>query len=245
MSQEALAERLSLTRSKLSALENGQTRAPQPEDLVACSEFFGISIDSLLKIDLTTLGELKLRELEAGNDVYMTGSRVRVLAITVNNENRENIEYVPVKAKAGYRSGYNDPQYIAELPKFNIPNLPHGSTYRIFPTTGDSMQPIPEGSDIVAKYVEDWTSLKPDSPCIVILKGEQDFVFKQVTVGKGKILLKSYNDLYVPYEVEAGEVLEIWKLVKYLTDEIPEKTSGMRQLLEMVRDIKSSLEDKK
>src|SRR5690606_25437200 len=118
MSQEALAERLSLTRSKLSALENGQTRAPQPEDLVACSEFFGISIDSLLKIDLATLGELKLRELEAGNDVYMTGSRVRVLAITVNNENRENIEYVPVKAKAGYRSGYNDPQYIAELPKF-------------------------------------------------------------------------------------------------------------------------------
>ena len=67
MSQEALAERLSLTRSKLSALENGQTRAPQPEDLVACSEFFGISIDSLLKIDLTTLGELKLRELEAAS----------------------------------------------------------------------------------------------------------------------------------------------------------------------------------
>lgn len=245
MSQEALAAKINLSRSKLNALENGQTKAPQPGDLIASSEFFGISIDSLLKVDLAKLGELKLRELEAGNDVYMTGTQVRVLAITVNKENKENIEYVPIKARAGYRSGYNDPQYLAELPKFSIPNLPRGYTYRIFPTVGDSMEPIPEGSDIVTRYVEDWTSLKQDSPCIVILKGEQDFVFKQVTVGAGKILLKSFNDLYASYEVDAGDVLELWKLVKYMTDEIPEKTSGMRQLLEMVHDIKDRLEDKK
>lgn len=56
-------------------------------------------------------------------------------------------------------------------------NLLWGGTYRMFPTTGDSMLPIPEGSDVVARYVQDWKTLKPDRHCIVILKGEQDFVF--------------------------------------------------------------------
>src|SRR5690606_40737116 len=86
------------------------------------SDYFHVSVDSMLKVDLTKLGELKLRELEAGNDVYIKGGNLRVLAISVDKSNNENVEYVPVKAKAGYASGgYNDPEYIAGLPKFSMP----------------------------------------------------------------------------------------------------------------------------
>ncbi|HEV7348019.1 XRE family transcriptional regulator [Telluribacter sp.] len=235
LSQEALAEQLGLTRSKLNALENGQTKAPQPEDYLKFSDFFKISVDSLLKIDLSRLSELKLRELEAGNDVYMTGSQIRVLAITVDKENRENVEYVPVKAKAGYRSGYADPEYLAALPRFSLPNLPQGHTYRMFPITGDSMLPIPEGSDVVGQYVEDWKSIRPGTPCILILKGDQDFVFKEVTVQPdGGLLLRSYNMLYEPYTVRAEEVLEIWKFHSYQSREIPSAESNMEQLLKLM-----------
>ncbi|HEY3389742.1 MAG TPA: helix-turn-helix transcriptional regulator, partial [Prolixibacteraceae bacterium] len=110
LSQETLAARLGLTRAKLAAIEGGNTRSPQPEDYLNFSEFFKISIDSLLKIDLSKLGELKIRELEAGNDVYIRGGNLRVLAISVDKSNNENVEYVPVKAKAGYMAGYNDPE---------------------------------------------------------------------------------------------------------------------------------------
>src|SRR3546814_6005241 len=44
---------------------------------------------------------------------------VRVLSITVDGDDKENIELVPVKASAGYLNGYADPEYIAELPKFS------------------------------------------------------------------------------------------------------------------------------
>lgn len=239
MSQEALSAALGLTRAKLAALEAGNTKSPQPEDYLNFSDFFSISVDSLLRIDLSRLGELKLRELEAGNDVYIKGGNLRVLAISVDRENNEHVEYVPVKAKAGYVAGYNDPEFIATLPKYNLPNLPRSGTYRIFPTVGDSMLPIPEGSDITGQYVADWQGVRPDTPCIVILKGQQDFVFKLVTLqADGMLLLRSLNPAYEPYRVAAGDVLEIWKFHAFTSRELPEPETDMQQLMRMVRELK-------
>jgi len=241
LSQEELAQALDIKREKLQALESGRTKNPVMEDLINFSEYFNLSIDSILKVDLTRLGELKLRELEAGNDVYMTGSKIRVLAITVNSDNKENVEYVPIKAKAGYRTGYNDPEYIATLPKFNFPELPKGATYRVFPTVGDSMLPIPEDSQILSSYVENWKDIKPKTLCIVILKGEQDFVFKQVSLHKQGLLLESLNKAYDPYIVPVSEVLELWQFYSYQTREIPNGQTDIQELKSMIKDLQQHL----
>lgn len=243
ISQQDLAEKLGITRAKLAAIEAGNTKSPQPEDYLNFSGFFAISIDTLLKIELSKLGELKIRELEAGNDVYIKGGNLRVLAISVDRNNNEHVEYVPIKAKAGYAAGYADPAYIAALPKYSVPNLPTGDTYRIFTISGDSMLPISEGSDITGKYVEDWTAIKPDTPCIVILKGEQDVVFKMVTVhADGTLLLRSLNPLYDPYTVEADEVLEIWKFHAYTSRDFPEGQSDMAAMLSAIRSLESKMD---
>ncbi|RIH62811.1 helix-turn-helix domain-containing protein [Mariniphaga sediminis] len=242
ISQESLASRLGLTRAKIAAIEAGNTKSPQPEDYLNFSDFFKISIDTLLKVDLSKLGELKMRELESGNDVYIRGGNLRVLAISVDQSNNENVEYVPVKAKAGYMAGYNDPEFIAGLPKYSVPNLPTQGTFRIFPSTGDSMLPVPEGSDIIAQYVPDWTTMRPDTPCIVILKGQQDFVFKMVTVNKnGTILLKSLNPEYKPYLVESGDVMEIWRFYAYTSREFPEARSEMATILEAIKKLEEKI----
>jgi Predicted transcriptional regulators len=237
LTQEHMANILGISRSKLNALESGQTKAPQPEDFLNYSEYFKISVDTLLKVDLSKMGELKLRQLEAGNDIYMTGSKLRVLAISVDKNNRENLEYVPIKAKAGYRAGFNDPEYIANLPKFLLPNLPKGATFRMFPTTGDSMLPIPEGSDIVCRYLENWANLKPRTLCIAVLKGEQDFVFKQVTLQEKGLLMESLNTTYQPYIVPISEVLELWEFYSYQTREIPESKTDMHHISVAVNQI--------
>lgn len=238
MSQEELAAVLDLSRNKLQALESGKTVNPSVIDFVKFSDFFKVSVDSLLRVDLARLGELKLKELLAGNDVYMTGSKIRVLAITVDKENKENAEYVPIKAKAGYTTGYNDPEFIAGLPKFSLPNLPGSGTYRMFPTTGDSMLPIPENSEVIAQYVEDWKSLKPATPCIVILKG-QDFVFKLVTIlNDGTILLESLNKKFTPYTVKSEDVLEVWKYYKHQTDTLPAPDTDLQEIKSLILDLK-------
>jgi len=239
LTQEGLAQILDLARNKLMALESGKTKNPAALDLVKFSEYFKISINILLKEDLRKFSEFDLRRLQENNDPYLKGSQLRVLAITVDKENKENTEYVPIKAKAGYSAGYNDPEFIAKLPKFSLPNLPKSGTFRMFPTTGDSMLPIPEKSDVIAQYVEDWKDLKADTPCIIILKSTQDFVFKLVTIQEDStVLLKSLNRNYEPYAVEAENILEIWKYVKHQTDIIPEVETDLQEIKQMILSLK-------
>jgi len=210
------------------------------EDLIKFSEYFKISIDTLLKVDLAKLGELKLRELEAGNDVYISGGRIRVLSISVDSRNKENVEFVPLKAKAGYLNGYNDPEYIAQLPKFSMPQLPNNKTFRVFPTEGDSMLPIPENCLVITEYVADWNGLK-DTPCIVIMRNEQSFLFKIVSSRietNRTLLLHSLNPAYEDKEVFAGDVAEVWKYHSYITDVIPSSETMMQELLRTVNEIR-------
>ncbi len=242
-SQDELAERLGITRSKLNAHENGKTVNPTAEDLIAFSGFFKMSIDSLLKVDLRRLSELKLRELESGNDHFATGSKIRVLATTVDGANRENIEYVPIKAKAGYLAGHTDPEFIATLPRFSMPQLPGGRTYRMFPTSGRSMLPIPEGSLIITEYVQDWTGIKDETLCILILKSAgADFVFKQVInfiKESRSLLLQSLNhEEFAPYEVPVSDVLEVWRFVSYVSNEVPAGNITLGQIAQSLKDIK-------
>jgi transcriptional regulator with XRE-family HTH domain len=244
LSQETLSEKLGITRVKLNAHESGRTANPTIDDLINFSEFFRMSIDSLLKIDLTKLSEQKMKDLEEGSELFMKGSNIRVLAITVDKDEKENIEYVPVKAKAGYRSGYSDPEFLATLPKFNLPNLPKNGTFRMFPTVGDSMLPIPEGSDIITRYIQDWTKVKAETPCIVILKGEQDFVFKQVTINKdGTMVLQSFNKQYFAYTVHISEVLELWEYYSFHSRQLPEPQTDMQQLMKMLQDMQMEIKE--
>ena len=104
------------------------------------------------------------------------------------------------------------------------------------------MLPIPEKSDIITEYVQDWKSLKPNTLCIVILKGDQDFVFKQVTVRDGgSIFLVSLNTLYKPYSVEAEDVLEIWKYRSYHSQSLPSVASNQDQIMKVLLSIKDEV----
>lgn len=243
MSQEHLAQALGMTRAKLAALELGNTKAPPPEDYLTIANFFKMSIDTLFKIDLTKIGELKLRELEAGHDVYMKGGNLRVLAISVDRSNQEHVEYVPVKAQAGYATGYHDPEFIKALPKYALPNVPKTGTFRIFPTVGDSMLPFPEGSEILARYVADWTSLKPDTLCIVVLKTEQNVVFKLLTtdLSAGKATLRSLNPLYIPYQVALEDIAEVWEYYAYTSQTIPQPSTDLDQVLQAIQRLEQSV----
>lgn len=241
-SQERQAELLGFTRSKLSALEIGQTENPALADVITIAEFFKISVDDLLKSDLNSWSELELRKLETGGLEYISGKKMRLLSITVNGENKENLEYVPVKAKAGYLAGHADPDFIAALPKFTLPNLPDG-TFRMFPISGDSMLPLPSGSEVICRYVEDWRKIKPCTACILILNDTQDFVFKFVTMEDGRFLLESLNPEFKPYTVEVADVLEIWQFHSYQSKQMPEPMAELGMigslLKEMREDIKS------
>src|SRR5436190_19606830 len=102
--QDVVARELGMSRSTLNSYENGSVKNPTLDALMGFSKYFKVSIDTLVKVDLGKLSQFQLSELLKGNDVYITGSKLRVLATTVDSSNNENIEMVPLKAKAGYKN---------------------------------------------------------------------------------------------------------------------------------------------
>ncbi len=230
--QDDIAFALNMKRSTLSGYENGVAQ-PGLEALVLFSGYYNVSIDTLVKTDLGGLSESQLRQLERGYDVYMTGSRLRILATTVDQHNEENIELVSEKAKAGYRSGFADPEFIKVLPTFQMPFLSRQKKYRTFQVSGDSMLPIPDGSWVTCEFVQNWQLIR-NRHAYVIHTLDDGVVFKvaeNLIRTEGTLRLHSLNPLYEPYEVHVNQIREVWKFVNYISSEMPEAANTFNERL--------------
>jgi transcriptional regulator with XRE-family HTH domain len=243
--QDVVAGELSMSRSTLNSYENGSIKNPTLDALMLFSKYFRLSIDTMVKVDLSKLSDFQLSELERGNDVYVTGSRLRVIATTVDSQNRENIEVVPLKAKAGYRAGFADPEFIKKLPTFQLPLLLSDRKYRMFQISGDSMLPIPDKSWVIGEYLENWYDIK-DGDAYIILTQEEGLVFK-VAVNqlkkKKNLVLKSLNTTYEPYELHIGEIREVWKFCNYISNTLPDnslmKDEVLSKIIKLEQEVKS------
>lgn len=242
ITQDEVAQALGMKRPTYSGYENGVAE-PDIESLILFSNYFHISIDTLLKIDLLKLSDFQLSELERGYDVYLRGTNIRVLATTVDNKNEENIELVPEKAKAGYTTGFADPEYINELPKFQLPFLSKQKKYRTFQLTGDSMLPIPHGSWVTGEYVINWHTIISGN-AYIILTIDEGIVFKIVEnllTTDQKLVLYSLNPLYKPYEVHVSQIKEVWQFVHFISSQIPEPPSTEAEIIQLLKEIKNDL----
>lgn len=240
--QDDVAFALNMKRSTLSGYEN-EVSLPTIQALVAFSRYYGVAIDTLLKIDLRTLTESQFSQLERGGDVYLKGSNLRVLATTVNAKNEENIELVSEKAKAGYATGFADPEFIKELPVFRLPFLSRQKKYRTFQLNGDSMLPIPDGSYVTGEFVQDWNTIVNGHGYIVFTI-DDGIVFKIVENlldTEHKLRLYSLNPVYEPFDVNGSEIKEVWKFVNYISSEIPDPMIPPDELIRTVAGLKNDL----
>jgi phage repressor protein C with HTH and peptisase S24 domain len=124
-----------------------------------------------------------------------------------------------VKAAAGYLAGYADPEFLDELNTFTLPMLAPGD-YRAFEIIGDSMLPTPSGSVIVGEKVASFKEVK-NSNTYIVVSNSDGVVYKRIITnddrskeGNGdRLTLLSDNPLYEPYQVNATDIVEIWKAV--------------------------------
>jgi transcriptional regulator with XRE-family HTH domain len=241
--QDDVAFALEMKRPILSGYENGVAQ-PNVNVLISFSMYFNIAIDTLVKVDLTELSENQISQIERGFDIYVKGSNLRVLTATLDKYNEENIELVSEKAKAGYRSGFADPDYIKVLPTFQLPFLSKQKKYRTFQISGDSMQPILDGSYVTGEYVVDWTSIR-DGQAYIILTMDDGVVFKiaenKIKTDK-KLTLHSLNSLYDFYDIDVRDIKEIWKFVNYISSEMPEPNQEKQDLVNTVKQLRKEVQ---
>jgi phage repressor protein C with HTH and peptisase S24 domain len=221
LSQEAAGKAIGLSRFDINNYESDNSN-PSVDKLLKISGYFKFNINTLLTIRLDKLSKPKLEALRSN---YLTkDGGLQVLTTTVDINNKDNIDLVDVKARAGYMAGYADQQFIERLPKFHLPHfiLPKDKTYRAFQIDGDSMLPVRSGSWITCYYVENLKEIK-DGHGYVLITHDEGVVFKLVysrVKEKETLLLVSLNPAYAPYEINIREVKEIWKFALKFSDQI-------------------------
>ena len=228
LTQREFAERLGLKQATIGAYEEGRATPPLT-CLTDVSRLFKVSLDNLIGADLSGLPEKSWR---------VSGKpRKEVLAITVDIHNKENVELVTQKASAGYLSGFQDPEFVKDLPKISLPVLPKNRTYRAFEIQGDSMLPVLPGSIIFAEYVDDVNTIKNGKLYILVTR-QDGIVFKRVFNFAGqerKLLLVSDNRLYQPFGVDVDDVLEIWAAKAFFSSQFPDAEGpGASPMLEQL-----------
>jgi len=233
-----MADQIGIKRSLLGAYEEGRAD-PRISNLLKFSEIFNLTVDQLIGADLATNGNSKV-----GERLDQDKNNLKVLSITVDRNDRENIELVPVKAQAGYTSGFADPEYISELEVFQLPFLSGEKKYRTFQLQGDSMLPIPEKAWVTGEYVLNWKELKTGEACVVLTM-DDGLVFKIIEnriEQEGRLILYSLNPFYEPYEINVSQIREIWKFIHFISQEIPEPVVPENQLVRTVANLKQDIE---
>ncbi|WGD35818.1 LexA family transcriptional regulator [Olleya sp. YS] len=221
----AFSKRIGVTGTTIDSIVNGRPQEdgtrkktkPGYDVLSAIIEEFNINPDYLFG-----KSEVMLKQDVAQIQTYSGVPQV----ISVNQENEENVVYVPVKARAGYLDGYGDSEFIETLPSFNMPQLNNG-TFRCFEVQGNSMvRTFFDGDLVFGKYVEDLNDVK-DGRVYVIVSKNDGIVLKRVInriEERGKLILKSDNKdgNYPTYTIDAEDIMEIWYVTMFASKQMPE-----------------------
>lgn len=223
--QEEFANRLHIKRSLLGAYE--EERAEPRLDVM----------ETICDIFKMTLDEFLLKDMSDTKGSYIAKRRAQKLA-SASNE----IQFVPVKAAAGYLAGYGDPEFIDELNTFTLPMLAPGN-YRAFEIVGDSMLPTPSGSIIVGEKVDNMDEVRSNQTYIVVSRNE-GIVYKRIlrhAKTKSKLTLISDNTSYHPYNVQADDIIEVWKAQMILAKANTQQRWDVNQLANIVGNLQEQV----
>ncbi len=236
LTQDQFAQQLGIKRSLIGAYEEGRAE-PKLELLQKMAEVFSISVDDLIGREFKADTVLPDKKFMRGKDVVV---------VTVDSSERDNIEFVPHKAAAGYMNGYADAEYVKELPHFNLPMLKQG-TYRAFEISGDSMLPLLPGTIVIGEYVDDLRNIKSGKTYVLTTQRE-GIVYKRVfnyLDENGTLFLVSDNRQYAPYQLSGSDVMEIWMAKAYISVQFPDvgdkQDISVEQLAGVVLDLQKEI----
>lgn len=230
LSQQALADSLTLSRSNLAKYEKG-VHDPGIEVLLRISRYFKMSVDLMLTVDLSRVDVDELINQNA-----------MILPIQVDADGDRVIEIIPHDASAGYLGSYSDPEYIEALEHLYLPFLPKSQNCRAFPVSGDSMPPVIDGSYIIGEYINGPKDIKVGSRYIVVSRDE-GIVFKRISKIEGNLFyLQSDNPLYKTFTMQGQDIIEVWEFLASISIQDAAERHIEHVLVDKINSLQAELE---
>ncbi|HIF49576.1 MAG TPA: LexA family transcriptional regulator [Cytophagales bacterium] len=231
--QEMFSKKIGIKRSLVGAYEEGRSD-PRLNNLLKICDTFNISLDNILKKDVSILSEKNYKRNE--------NQKVKVLSITVDNSGDENIELINQKASAGYLNSYSDFEFIEQLPKFQLPFLNFSGTHRAFEIKGDSMLPLTSGTIVIGKYIENLDYIKDGKNYILLTKND-GIVYKRVETLENELKLISDNKSYEVYNIGLNDIIEVWEGIAFFSLDFPNPNNDLNTLKSHINALYSDIND--
>jgi hypothetical protein len=174
---------------------------------------------------------------------YAEAKKIRVLSVTVDANNHENIEYIAQGNVPSYLKGFASPEFLEKLPKLSLPMLPAGQVYRAFEAGTETMLSIPKSTTVIGSYVRNWYTLA-SGKIYVLVTAKHGVICKWITnqvQEQGVFLLSSDNPEFQDYTVPADDVLEIWEAKMFISTQLPEIDMSLQKLTNIVLELQKDM----
>ncbi len=242
--QDALSSDVNIGRTTIANYEAGISE-PNVDTLLTFSKYFGIPLDDLLSKnmeDIIKSGEKDIMLKGAFEQKPLLGYNSIPKIITVDNSGNDNIVYVPVKARAGYLSGYGDVEFMESLPTFRLPGL-NNATYRMFEVDGPSMAPnVLHGDRIIGEWIDELDKIRDNRVYVVVHTG--GVAVKRVVnrlKERGKLYLKSdtiaHRHEFPTLEIDPEDIKEVWYGRMKISSDFSEPAEVYHRLADLEMDV--------
>jgi len=242
--QDTLATEVGIGRTTIANYEAGISE-PNVETLIMFARLYGISLDLLMSRNVEEVyksGEKDSVLNSVFNEKNAAGYHTIPRIITVDKGGNDNIVYVPIKARAGYLSGYGDSEFIESLPTFRLPGL-NTATYRMFEVDGPSMAPnVLNGDRIIGEWVESLDNIRDGRVHVIVHTG--GVAVKRVInriAERGKLYLKSdtiaHRHEFPTVEIDPADVREIWYGRMKISSDFSEPAEVYHRLADLEADM--------
>ena len=243
--QDALSSEIKIGRTTIANYESGISE-PNVDTLLTFSNYFGVSVGDLLSKNMEDIVSSNEKDimLRAAfpRDLPKTAYNNIPKILTVDNSGNDNIVYVPVKARAGYLSGYGDPEFMETLPTFRLPGL-NNATYRMFEVDGPSMAPnVLHGDRVIGEWIDELDKIRDNRVYVIVHTG--GVAVKRVVnrlKERGKLYLKSdtiaHRHEFPTLEVDPTDIKEVWYGRMKISSDFTEPAEVYHRIADLEMDV--------
>jgi transcriptional regulator with XRE-family HTH domain len=153
------------------------------------------------------------------------------------------VKYIPFIKNNGvkeYLANCQKVDYLRSLPTISLPFI-NSDRSRAFEMGGDFPM---QNSIVIGVGISDWTEIN-DGKFYLLVTAQQGVIYRRVynqVKIKGALLLSSDNSSIPSFEISIKDVVEIWEVNSFISQQLPEPHISLERVKNIVDDLTNELD---
>ncbi len=148
--------------------------------------------------------------------------------------------YVRSNGVKEYLANYQKADYLKSLPTISLPFI-NAEKSRAFEAGNDFPM---RNSILVGSYISDWSNVN-DGKFYILVTTQQGVIYRRVYNQikiKGALLLSSDNTAIPSFEISIKDVVEIWVVNSFISQQLPEPHISLERVKNIVDELTNELD---